>query len=107
MDTVVQEWNVHRISRSRNSASPTGRPIIMFSAPQIYEARDYKREVSLERLVACKEECVVLNFPCDEDVYNLCNIILEEQNLFLTGDPYQAVDVYISLRNEIKRLLED
>lgn len=80
---------------------------MMYHTPQIYNAKDYKREVTQERMIACKDECIFEDLPCDEDVDGMCKIIMEEKDLQLTGDPYQAVDVYVVLKNEIEMLLAE
>ncbi|CAG9772331.1 unnamed protein product [Ceutorhynchus assimilis] len=40
MDQVVREWNAHKISKSRNSIMPCGRPRIMLEMPSLYNAKN-------------------------------------------------------------------
>jgi len=35
LDDVVEQWNNHHISVSRNSNCPNGRPNILFSVPEL------------------------------------------------------------------------
>lgn len=78
---------------------------MMYHTPQIYNTGDFLRTVEFEKLAACKEECKFEDLPCDEDVYNLCKIIIEEKGLTEPHNPFDAVDVYIQLRNEMLSLL--
>ncbi|CAH0555036.1 unnamed protein product [Brassicogethes aeneus] len=48
LDTVVLEWNTHRIARSRNSIAPYGRPFMMYNRPQDFMSTDYLHPVSIE-----------------------------------------------------------
>lgn len=74
--------------------------------PELYDARDYLHEIAdAYALEVCKDHCTFLEYPCDEDVYHLCNIIMEEQALLKSNDPFNMLDLYIRLRNEINRLL--
>ncbi|KAK2821902.1 hypothetical protein Q5P01_021967 [Channa striata] len=60
----------------------------------------------LGHIQLCKSKCVFrLSVPCDLDVYELCNVIMAESHLSLPNDPYQAVNLYMSLREAIGAVL--
>ena len=105
LDQVVLEWNVHKIRKSRNSISPVGRPAVMFEIPSIYETRSYLVEVPDFAIDAIKEECRVLKYPCDKDIYDLCNIIMCEKGYLRENDPFKTIDLYIALRQLLKDTL--
>ncbi|KAJ8909288.1 hypothetical protein NQ315_008197 [Exocentrus adspersus] len=107
LDEVVLQWNTHKIQKYRNSRAPSGRPAIMFEMPNLYEADSYLSEVPPMCLDIIEVECTRLQFPCDEDVYNVCNYIIDE-NLYRssTTDPYVALQLYFNLRNKLYSLLE-
>ncbi|KAB0795826.1 hypothetical protein PPYR_04655 [Photinus pyralis] len=106
LDIVATEWNMHRISSSRNSVSPRGRPFVMYHMPEIYQSRDYLCKVSIEHINLCREFCAVIDEkPCDSDVYELSAILMAENQLALPENPYDAVDLYIILRDMLLNVL--
>ncbi|XP_031351071.1 uncharacterized protein LOC116176587 [Photinus pyralis] len=105
LDLVVQEWGAHRITKSKNSISPSGRPIVMYNLPELYGSEDNLVRVFSASILSCKEECLSLKSSCDEDVNDLCNIILSELDMSKPHDPYDAVNLYVKLRTEILDLL--
>lgn len=107
MNTVVREWNSHRIRKTKNSVAPAGRPIVMFDLPELYDTQDYLLHLNDEDVAAWETECAFPTLPCDEDIFELCNIILVEKNLLKNSDPYDTVLLYISLRKVLISLLEN
>ncbi|CAB1430415.1 unnamed protein product [Pleuronectes platessa] len=45
LQDVVHLWNTHRIRSSRNTVSPGGRPVMMYTIPQLFGAREYLKEI--------------------------------------------------------------
>ncbi|KAK2810384.1 hypothetical protein Q5P01_000407 [Channa striata] len=106
LDETAQVWNAHHIRPSKNLNVPSGRPNVMYSLPELYRTRDFLSPVEDEHVQLCKSECVFrLSVPCDPDVYELCNVIMAESHLSLPNDPYQAVNLYMSLREAIRAVL--
>lgn len=105
MNEVKLLWNHHRIRKTRNSLSPGGKPVVMYQTPEVYRAQDYKIIIPNEKIEACRSECKYLRNPCDDVVYELCNLIMEEENIPQPDDPYRALDLYRYLRNEINKIL--
>ncbi|KAJ8966411.1 hypothetical protein NQ314_003541 [Rhamnusium bicolor] len=69
LDTVAREWNMHRISSSRNSTAPKGRPFLMYHTPEVYGTIDYLCEVTQEENSICSALCIFSDkIPCDSDV---------------------------------------
>lgn len=99
------EWNAHIISKSRNAISPRGQPTVMFHLPEVYNTKNLLCNVCTRRIENYEEECLFLN-TCDKDVYDLCKIIIAENNLHMPEDPYEAIDLYLKLRTEIIMLLD-
>lgn len=106
MNTVILEWNTHIIRKSRHSICPAGRPDVLYNFPEICGSVNYETTVQLRYVENCEEECTFLDCPCsDKDVFNLCEIIVREMNLCKSVDVFDAVNLYIALRNEILSLL--
>lgn len=75
--------------------------------PQLYNVRDYLCPVQGEHVNVCKTECIFREpIPCDQDVYSLCNDLMAELDLHLPEDPYQAVNLYMQLREAIITALQ-
>lgn len=36
LDTIRMDWNQHRVRKSNGSVSPSGKPDIMYSLPNLY-----------------------------------------------------------------------
>ncbi|KAJ8914135.1 hypothetical protein NQ315_016213 [Exocentrus adspersus] len=106
LNNVVLEWNTHLIRKNRHSHCPSGRPDVIFNFPQIHNSNDHLIVVQEEHLQTCEEECVFLDCPCsDNDVFDLCKIILEELGSDKPTDPLDAISLYKEIRNEILTLL--
>ncbi|XP_054641995.1 uncharacterized protein LOC129187166 [Dunckerocampus dactyliophorus] len=101
LDDTAQVWNTHTIRPSKNINVPSGRPNVMHTLPQLYGTRDFLSPVD-DAVQLCKDECVFrLSIPCDPDVYKLCLIFMAESHLTPPADPYQAVSLYMHLRQVI------
>ncbi|KAK0135212.1 hypothetical protein N1851_028967 [Merluccius polli] len=107
LDDTAQTWNAHTIRPSRNPNVPSGCPNIMYALPELYLVRDHLCPVQSEHLDVCRNECRFRKpIPCDKDVYSVCIDFMVELNLQLPGDPYQAVNLYMHLREAIKSVLQ-
>lgn len=85
---------------------PHGQPNNMYAYPELHAAQDYLAPVSEQDLQLCRDACVFRTLePCDNDMFQLCCLLLLEQNLILTNDPYELIDTYVVLRNEIRQTL--
>lgn len=106
LDDTAWTWNAHVIRPSRNPNVPSGRPNIMFSVPELYQATDHLCSVDEVAVEACATECTFRQpIPCDPDVYHLCNILMAESQLNVPDDPYQALNLYMHLRDVITAAL--
>lgn len=106
LDATARVWDSHVIRPSKNDQVPSGRPNIMYLFPELYTTENYMSPVDAGDLQLCKTECTFrLSIPCDRDVYDICNTVMSEANIELPKDTYQAVDLYLNLRNEILNLL--
>ncbi len=103
LDEVVALWNCHKIRRYRNQVAPAGRPMMMYSCPELFGKVDCSQEVDPQKLLLCQAECSrKARSPClDNDIYELCCLILAETGLNAPEDPQQASELYIYLREYI------
>lgn len=99
LDSILETWNAHHIRTVRHSRSPSGRPSLLHSFPELYGTHDYLFEVSDNDFDVCKEQCVFRKpVPCDEDVFEMCSIIVAERDLPYPTGSEEALDLYLTLR---------
>ena len=102
LDETTDVWDSHIIRPSKNDRVPSGRPQIMYMFPDLYRSEDCISPVDRADIQLCQSDCTFRQtIPCDTDIYNLCNFLIVESQLHLPGDAYEAVDLYLHLRNEI------
>lgn len=78
----------------------------MYNLPELYGTENFIGKLNDETITShCESECWFLTEPCDKDVFELCIIIMEEMGLVKAQNPYEAVNLYIKLRNNILLLL--
>ena len=107
LDSMTDVWDSHIIRPSRNQNVPSGRPNVMFSVPELYGTENYMVPVEDDEIEVCSENAVFRGaMSCDEDVYNMCILIMTEQNLTLGNDAYEALDLYLHLRGRIHAILQ-
>lgn len=78
----------------------------MYTIPELYDTEDYLCHVPEEDCTSCEGYCIHRrDIACDEDVFTLCNYIMAQNNLHVPVDAYMAIDLYLSLREELTILL--
>lgn len=74
----------------------------MYLAPHLWRAEDLLLPLT-DDLASCKESCKFLSaVPCDEDIFDMCTIMMEESGFGFPMSMSQALDLYVSLRNLIR-----
>ncbi|CAG9763543.1 unnamed protein product [Ceutorhynchus assimilis] len=104
MVEVVHEWNIHKISKTRNSVSPTGRPALMYEVPSFYGAQSYLVPVPAFAIDELSSGCTFQEHPCDKDFHELCIILIEENQYVQNENPTDCVDLYKKLRNDLRNI---
>ncbi|OWF47264.1 hypothetical protein KP79_PYT26190 [Mizuhopecten yessoensis] len=98
--------NLHLLRNSRNNLLAHGRPILMYTSPELYDTQDYVYPAGNQYAGASKEECTFKNgIPCDPDVYQLCLEIMLENGWNVPNDATCARELYIRLRREVLTLV--
>lgn len=81
-----------------------GHPVLMYTVPQVYGAEDKLKTVNLEEVAVCKDECISKSqFPCDETVFELCVLLMQENGWDAPTDAFDAAELYTSLRTVIMK----
>ena len=106
IDQAVTVWNTHTIRHSKNQNVPCGKPCVMYAMPTIYGTQSYDVDVDSDAVSACRVECLFdQTSPLDHDLHELFQILIEENNLVMSMDPDEAVDIYLTIRHLILQAL--
>ena len=101
---MVRIWNAHHIRPSKNQNCPHGRPMVMYMLPASYGVRSYRHDVGLEQIEACQDECIFREERnCDDDIYELCHLYMEENNWVAAETLEDALSLYSKLRNAFQQ----
>lgn len=103
LDKVVELWNSHRIRPSKNRNVPSGRPVVMYTCGErLYGVENRLHRTPLHTIHVCLEQCTVKgSVPCDETVFALCCLLMEEHDRQKPDCGEEAVLLYQFLRNAI------
>lgn len=84
---------------------PSGKPILMYSCPELYDTEDKLVPVDAEDVAVCTEECIFKESnPCsDEAVFELCLDHMAENDMDIPSDAQEATLLYRLLRDAIYR----
>lgn len=78
----------------------------MFQLSELYDCIDYGISVYGDEILACEEECLFVNgLPQDEDMFGLCEILMDENKYQKPQTVTEAVSPYYNLREQITQLL--
>lgn len=106
LDSTVDVWNNHLMRLSRVGTSPHGRPNILYTIPELCHTRDYLCLKSKDEIEICNNLVEQRStVPCDEDVYNWCINVMSDNNLSLTLEPNEAVNLYLTLKRSIHHII--
>ena len=106
MDNILKTWNSHYIRKVRNSRSPSGRPSLLHKFPELNGTRDYLCEIDADDFETCMQDCVFrASVSCDGDIFEMCSIIMAENDLSFPEDPHNALQLYMTLRDEARAFL--
>ncbi|VDI50021.1 Hypothetical predicted protein [Mytilus galloprovincialis] len=97
LDDTAQVWNTHYI-RSREYVFH-GRPVNMYLYPDLFNAEEHIRQVDDHVLHFCRSECAEEDeYPCEEEIFELGCIYMEENLLKPPENVDQSRALYLSLR---------
>ena len=103
---VAVLWNLHKIRPSTNAESPSGRPDMLYFAPEVTGGEDLKEPVDLEDVDVAEESCCHRSpeSGCVDEFTQLVSIIMQEQNLNMAKTAEEAVVLYSILLESIEDL---
>ena len=100
---MAHAWNCHRLQRHRNMIEPSGKPIIMYTSPELYNTEEQLVQVDPLEVEVCTDQCVFNDGPQCRDltVFELCCAITVDLDLTMPEDADEAVHLYRTLRDVI------
>lgn len=73
----------------------------MYAVPSLYGAQHFLQPADQMKTDLCREECCYKDYPCDEDVFQLCVELMSAHSLAMSDDLYEITDLYLKLRQTI------
>ena len=103
---VAEHWNLHRIRPCRNSDSPAGRPDVLYFLLELEEAMDYSTPVPSDEIDLAKEVCCdqLMEQPASREFMELAHLIMDEEDLTMSDDAEEALNLYIDLVYHIENI---
>lgn len=79
---------------------------MMYQVPNLYGAENCLIPIPQNVISCLEEECTFYNTPCNEDMIILCKQIISENDLNpQCEDPYDAVQLYLNLRERVYEII--
>ena len=78
---------------------------MMYMQPELFGAEGRLCPVSDMEVRHCEEETIPKGYPCDETVYELCNIVMEENMWETPSNMEEGQTLYENLRGMLKQML--
>lgn len=84
---------------------PSGKPIIMYTAPELYNKENKLYAVDAVEVDVCLGECLFKGAQLCQysTIFELCCEIMIENDLDIPLDATQATDLYLFLRHTIEQ----
>ena len=99
----MASWNNHRMRPNPKINSEGGRPVLLYTLPELNGDEDKLVEVDMHEVEVCRTESTCKrSIPCDRDIFDLACILMEENGWNAPNNGYQAASLYIRLRRQIK-----
>lgn len=81
LDQVQHAWNTHKMRADRKTNHAGGRPMLLYSLPELHEIEDRLIAVNQDDVRECETGCVYKkSYPCDRDIFEISCILMEENN---------------------------
>lgn len=82
---MAHVWNAHYLQFTREGRVRSCLSNV-YLFPELFQVQDYIYPVDVEVLELCRRECTIRNvLPCDEEIFELGCIFMEEQNFDLSS----------------------
>lgn len=107
LNTIARLWNNHVIRPIKNnSASPSGRPELLFFIPELSNTQNFLVSADVSEIALCEQRLANSNYSasCSQEFSSLAQIIMTEENLSYPSTAAEARSLYLTLLNHISNL---
>ena len=88
--------------RNRRANQPGARPSLLYTLPEMAGAEDHKVPVPQQELDICQTESTEKDeYPCERNVFDICCILMAENDWAAPQNGYEAAALYIKLKRQI------
>ena len=102
LDQLVHLWNTHKMRIDRKFGRVGGRPVLLYTLPELHGTEDKLVDVDMQEVAGCEDESVPKGvYPCERHVFDLCCILMEENKWAVPTDEYEAARLYLLLKDRI------
>ncbi|KAL4231785.1 hypothetical protein ACF0H5_009361 [Mactra antiquata] len=107
LNNVRDEWNTHILQSKRDGIGGGRRPILLYTAPSIFDANDYLCATDDNEIKVCSEQTIPKpTFCADKTVLELSTLYMDEHGILGPTNVAEAKDLYIHLRQSIRDQLD-
>ena len=100
LDELRETWNTHRI------ATTGSRPFMLYTLPELFGGEECICQVDIHELEACEEvTSPKTNYTCDETIFQLCENLLEDNDMDMPNTASDCKALYVFLRRQITALV--
>lgn len=79
---------------------------MLYNFPELCDTEDFLWDVEEMKIHLCREHCIKKSeVPCNQDLFDLCHLEMENHGWHKPVNPQEAIDLYISLSSVIRNLL--
>lgn len=104
LDQMAESWNCHRMRPNRRSDQLGGRPVLLYTLPELRGLHDQMVAVDMDKVAECQMETIPKSWcPCaDPEMFDLACIIIDENDWQCPRNGYEAALLYVKLRRVIR-----
>jgi hypothetical protein len=105
LQCIVKDWNTHTIHSKKGAESPSGKPDVMFTMPELYDTKSYHQTLDNDNLDELKEQYAMPRHDrtCHPVFLELCKrLVPGMQKPSSLGD---AIDLYGNLIVKLREAL--
>lgn len=105
LDDVAYQWQIHKIRPAKNQNSPNGKPVLMYTMPEMFGGSDYICSINVQKLAVADDICTGHASKCDETIMELCDALLADYGINKPKSVEDLCVLYVFLRNKIHDML--
>lgn len=103
LNDVRGVWNSHSIQKGHNHDNTVGKPLLLYTIPEYYGKQNCLCVTERADVRICDEEIMALpQSTCEDTVYDLCLLLMEDNNWIYPTNAEDGIELYLNLRRTIR-----